>query len=258
MNPTSNRREDPSDALVLKEGIKLENPMDILHSCDSITIGTSSLRRIALLKQLNPNLKTVDIRGNLNTRISKLDNQNSCYSALILATAGLKRADYSSRISKRLLDNWYHAVGQGALAIECRLHDSFIIDLLRPLVDMKSTFECLAERAFLHELEGGCAVPIGVKSSCNSDLSLLTLDGIVLSLDGSTNVRNSITVDLNQTVMAGVEHLTPSIYTGIVINCQNDHILENKFKTSAITGYKLAQILLQSGAKKILQSIKQT
>jgi len=264
------RREDPSDALVLKEGLKLENPIDILSSCDersdSVTIGTSSLRRIAQLKHLNPNIKIADIRGNLNTRISKLDNESSPYSALILASAGLKRADYNNRISKRLLDDWYYAVGQGALAIECRTNDKTITDLLRPIIDMKTTFECLAERTFMQQLEGGCSVPIGVKCSWNQDnnsddskdLALLTLDGIVLSLDGLKKVQNKLTLDLNQNLMTDVDSLSINNYTGIAIDNIDNDIIMNKFKNSAILGYRLAQSLLELGAKQILNSIRKT
>lgn len=242
----------------------MSDPIHILDSCDT-SIGTSSLRRIAQLKHLKPNIKIVDIRGNLNTRISKLDDKNSSYGALVLASAGLKRADYSHRISKRLLDNWYYAVGQGALAIECREDDSFIIDLLKPIIHMKTTFECIAERTLMQQLEGGCSVPIGVKCSWNDTnhtdysehSSLLTLDSIVLSLDGFSKVQNKLTKDLNQTSVTDYDKYLTSNYTGIAIDGKNQ-ILLNKIKNSAILGYELAQNLLQSGAKQILESIKQT
>lgn len=260
------RREDPSDAIVLKTGLKLDNPLDILRDTKPVIIGTSSLRRIAQLKQLNPQIKITDIRGNLNTRLSKLDNPDNEYSALILAAAGLKRADYGSRISKRLSDEWYYAVGQGALAIETRENDPFIMNLLKPLIDLQTTCECLAERTFMQKLEGGCSVPIGVKCQWNETTkqeysdnhSNLTLNGIVLSLDGATKVQNKITIDLNERLLKNnVDSSScPYNYTAIAINQFSDENIVNRLKNSAILGYELAQSLLESGAKHILDNIK--
>ena len=260
------RREDPTDAIVLKSGLKLDNPMDILKDTKPVTIGTSSLRRIAQLRQLNPDIKIADIRGNLNTRIAKLDNPQNNYSALILASAGLKRAGYETRISERVTHDWYYAVGQGALAIEARVGDTFILDFLNPLIDLKTTFECLAERTFMQQLEGGCSVPIGVKCHWNTDTgaeysdnhSVLTLDGIVLSLDGQTKVQNKITIDLAEKLVKSdvSDSGCPFNYTDIAINQMTDEKTKNKVKNSAILGYELAQSLLESGAKHILNNIK--
>ncbi|CAG2112252.1 unnamed protein product, partial [Medioppia subpectinata] len=252
-------REDPSDAIVLKSGLHLDKPLDILFDTKAGTIGTSSLRRIAQLKQLNPEIKIQDVRGNLNTRLAKLDDKNGDYSALILASAGLKRSDFNGRISHQLRDNWYYAVGQGALAIETRVGDTFTLDLLKPLIDLKTTYECLAERTFMQQLEGGCSVPIGVHTSWNNDnQSLLTLEGIVLSLDGRTKVQNKMTIDLNERLVnANIDDSScPFNYTDIAINQMSDHIVVNKLRNSAILGYELAQSLTELGAKRILDAIK--
>lgn len=127
------------------------------------TIGTSSLRRIAQLKHLQPNIQVADIRGNIDTRLKKLDDLQSDYAALVLAAAGLKRAGFGDRINVSLRNNWWHAVGQGAIALECRENDEFIHNLLYPLIHFKTTYEIIAERSFMQYLEGGCSVPLGVK-----------------------------------------------------------------------------------------------
>ena len=127
------------------------------------TIGTSSLRRIAQLKHLEPEVRVEDIRGNIDTRLKHLDSPDKDYAALILAAAGLKRAGFGDRISASLRNEWWHAVGQGAIAVECRENDEFIHNLLYPLIHFKTTYEIIAERSFMQYLEGGCSVPLGVK-----------------------------------------------------------------------------------------------
>jgi porphobilinogen deaminase len=139
------------------------------------TIGTSSLRRIAQLRHLSPNVKVEDIRGNIDTRLKKLDDPKSDYAALVLAAAGLKRAGYGERINVSLRNDWWHAVGQGAIALECRENDEFIHNLLYPLVHFKTTYEIIAERSFMQYLEGGCSVPLGVKCWFGSDDRQVTL-----------------------------------------------------------------------------------
>jgi len=260
------KREHPSDAIVLKSGLHLDNPFDVLLDTTWGTIGTSSLRRIAQLKRLNPEIKIADMRGNLNTRLAKLDAQSSGYSALILASAGLKRLEFNDRISGQLWDDWFYAVGQGALAIETRAGDTATMDLLKPMIDLRATYECLAERTFMQQLEGGCSVPIGVRSSWNTGANdhnednrwLLTLEGIVLSVDGVQKVDNKITIDLDdKLVNANIDNSgCPFNYTGIAISQMTDHTVINRLRNSAIVGYELAQSLIESGAKHILNAIK--
>lgn len=247
----------------------MENPLDLIkpsgacaNGSKDVTIGTSSLRRIAQLKNMNPSIKIVDIRGNLNTRLSKLDDPHLPYEALILASAGLRRSHYSSRISHRLVDEgWYHAVGQGALAVECRTEDTFVTNLLSPLIDYRTTFECLAERTFMQHLEGGCSIPIGVKCSwtdTNDDPLILTLSGIVLNLEGDKKVEDRITINLNETPVSDCDTHLPSNYTHIKTpgDDQQNKFLINRYKNSIRAGYKLSQRLLQSGARHILNDIK--
>lgn len=179
-------REDPADALVMHE----KNQTKTLATLPKgAVIGTSSLRRLAQLRHHYPHLSFKDIRGNLNTRLRKLDEGG--YDAIILAVAGLQRMDMGDRIHEILPpDISLHAVGQGALGIECRTGDDDILAILQVLSDQPTTVRCLAERAFLRELEGGCQVPIGVNTALEADT--LTLTGLVASLDGQRLIKDQI------------------------------------------------------------------
>jgi hydroxymethylbilane synthase len=179
-------REDPADALVMHEKNKDQT---LATLPEGAIIGTSSLRRLAQLRHHYPHLTFKDIRGNLNTRLRKLDDGE--YDAIILAVAGLQRMDMGDRIHEVLPPHIsLHAVGQGALGIECREGDNDILEILSVLSDSTTTVRCLAERAFLRELEGGCQVPIGVNTSLDRDT--LTLTGLVASLDGQRVFKESV------------------------------------------------------------------
>lgn len=180
-------RVDPADALVVHAKHR-DQQLETLPP--GTVIGTSSLRRLAQLRYHYPHLTFKDIRGNLNTRLQKLDAGE--YDAIILAVAGLQRLDFGDRIHQILpADISLHAVGQGALGIECRAEDTEVLSILRALEHQPTAQRCLAERAFLRELEGGCQVPIGVNTRLENDQLILT--GIVVSLDGQTLVKDSLT-----------------------------------------------------------------
>lgn len=179
-------REDPADALVMHAKHQ-DKQLGTLPA--GAVIGTSSLRRLAQLRHHYPHFTFKDIRGNLNTRLRKLDDGD--YDAIILAVAGLERLGMSDRIHQILPpDVSLHAVGQGALGIECREGDAEILSLLKRLEHPPTAYRCLAERAFLRELEGGCQVPIGVNTLIEEDS--LTLTGLVASLDGQTVIKNTV------------------------------------------------------------------
>jgi hydroxymethylbilane synthase len=179
-------RKDPADALVVHEQHK-DKQIDTLP--EGAVIGTSSLRRLAQLRHHYPHLSFKDVRGNLNTRLAKLDAGE--YDALILAAAGLQRLGMSDRIHQVIpAEISLHAVGQGALGIECRAEDAEILSLLKALEHQPTAQRCYAERAFLRELEGGCQVPIGVNTVLEGNT--LTLTGIVASLDGKRLVKGEI------------------------------------------------------------------
>ncbi|MDJ0617104.1 MAG: hydroxymethylbilane synthase [Calothrix sp. MO_192.B10] len=180
-------RENPADALVVSEKHK-DKQIDTLPA--GAVIGTSSLRRLAQLRHKYPHFTFKDVRGNLNTRMAKLDAGE--YDAIILAVAGLERLEMSDRIHQVIpSDISLHAVGQGALGIECRADDTELISLLKAIEHPQTRDRCLAERAFLRVLEGGCQVPIGVNTEINGDT--LTLKGIVASVDGQRLVKDTIT-----------------------------------------------------------------
>lgn len=179
-------REDPADALVVHEQHK-DKQIDTLP--EGAVIGTSSLRRLAQLRHHYPHLAFKDVRGNLNTRLAKLDAGG--YDALILAAAGLQRLDMPDRIHQLLPATIsLHAVGQGALGIECRTDDQEVLGLLKSLEHLPTAQRCYAERAFLRDLEGGCQVPIGVNTEIEGDR--LTLKGIVASIDGQRIVQGTV------------------------------------------------------------------
>ena len=154
-----------------------------------VVIGTSSLRRLAQLRHQFPHFTFKDVRGNLITRMAKLDAGE--YDALILAVAGLERLEMSDRIHQVLTPEIsLHAVGQGALGIECRADDTEVIALLKAIEHPQTRDRCLAERSFLRVLEGGCQVPIGVNTAINGHE--LTLKGLVASVDGQQIVKDTV------------------------------------------------------------------
>ena len=178
------KREDPSDALVINkknESYKLEN----LPS--GSIVGTSSLRRLAQLKYNFPNLIFKDIRGNVITRLEKLDSGE--FDCIILAAAGLKRLGFESRIHQLIPSEIsLHAVGQGALGIECKSDNDDVLKIIQVLTHEETSKRCLAERSFLRELEGGCQVPIGVNSGIKNNQIFLT--GMVASIDGKKLIKD--------------------------------------------------------------------
>jgi hydroxymethylbilane synthase len=177
-------REDPADALVV-------NSKNQAYQLDTLpegsVVGTSSLRRLAQLRHHYPQLIFKDVRGNVITRLEKLDSGE--YDCLILAAAGLGRLGFADRIHQLIPgDISLHAVGQGALGIECVEGKPEVIEAIKVLEHTPTSQRCLAERAFLRELEGGCQVPIGVNTTFNGDELMLT--GMVASLDGKQLIRD--------------------------------------------------------------------
>ncbi|WP_413442410.1 hydroxymethylbilane synthase [Synechococcus sp. MIT S1220] len=177
-------REDPADALVVNAK-NADYKLDTLP--EGAVVGTSSLRRLAQLRHHYPHLVFKDVRGNVITRLEKLDSGD--YDCLILAAAGLGRLGFSDRIHQIIPgDISLHAVGQGALGIECVEGNPDVLEVINVLEHNPTAQRCLAERAFLRELEGGCQVPIGVNTRCEEDQLILT--GMVASLDGKRLIRD--------------------------------------------------------------------
>lgn len=153
-------------------------------------LGTSSLRRKAQLLAVRPDLKIVDLRGNVDTRLRKLDEGQM--DAIILAAAGLERLGHADRIREIIPTTvCLPAVGQGALAIECRSDNKEVREMLAFLNDLPTKQATDAERAFLGLIEGGCQVPIGVHAEVENDN--VKIEAVIASLDGSKVLRNNIT-----------------------------------------------------------------
>jgi len=192
-------REDPADALVVHEKHK-DKTLATLP--EGAVVGTSSLRRLAQLRHHFPHLTFKDVRGNVITRLEKLDSGE--FDCLILAAAGLGRLGLGERIHE-LIDPSIslHAVGQGALGIECREGDTAVLEQIKVLEHLPTARRCLAERAFLRELEGGCQVPIGVNTRFDGDTLVLT--GMVASLDGQRLIRDEVRGDQTNPEALGIE-----------------------------------------------------
>lgn len=183
-------------------------------------VGTSSLRRRAQLLRVRPDLTIVDLRGNLDTRLAKLDRGE--VDAIVLAVAGLVRLGWSERVTEILSpEACLPAVGQGALAIEAREDDAETLSMLSVLNDEKTRMAVTAERAFLGVMGGGCQVPVGVHAVMVDD-ETVKLKAIIASLDGKTTVEG----------------------------CE-----EGPAAQAAVIGEKLADRLLLEGGAVILQDI---
>ena len=173
-------REDPLDAFVSNT----YNSFDELPQ--GAKVGTSSLRRKCQILKQRPDLEIIDLRGNVGTRLSKLDAGN--YDAIILASAGLKRLGLAERIRHTLEPVVsLPAVGQGALGLECRSQDQTVLDLILPLMHTETNACVRAERAFNAYLEGGCQVPIAGYATLEN--GRIHLEGRVGSVDGQTLLK---------------------------------------------------------------------
>jgi hydroxymethylbilane synthase len=187
-------REDARDAWLAWNG----NKLDALGLGGRV--GTSSLRRQSQLLHVRPDLQIEMLRGNVDTRLRKLQEKH--FDAIVLAASGLKRLGWDEHITECLpVDVSLPAIGQGALGIEGRDDDEFVIDLVSKLEHQPTRVAVTAERALLRRLEGGCQVPIAGHAVLQGDD--LTLDGLVASLDGKRYVRYSLTGSMTEPVSIG-------------------------------------------------------
>ncbi|MFZ7240755.1 hydroxymethylbilane synthase [Avibacterium avium] len=207
------KREDPRDAFVSNSYRTLD------ELPEGAVVGTSSLRRQCQLKALRPDLNIQSLRGNVGTRLSKLDNGD--YDAIILASAGLIRLGMAARIASFIdTETSLPAAGQGAVGIECRTDDLETQQLLAPLADAETTACVLAERAMNNHLQGGCQVPIAGYAVIRDNQ--LYLKALVGKTDGS-----------------------------LIIRAENQSAVEN----SQELGVQVAESLLKQGADEILQAL---
>jgi hydroxymethylbilane synthase len=212
-------REDPRDAFLSgMQDSKFKIPK-FSALPQGATVGTSSLRRSCQLLNLRPDLKILQLRGNLDTRLRKLDEGQ--FDAIILAAAGVKRLGWKERITEILSpETSLPAIGQGAVGVECRIDDKFIHDLIVPLNHYETAVCVRGERACLRKLEGGCQVPIAAHARLVH--GTLVMDGLVGSVSGDRIVRSRI---------------------------------EGKPEDSGYLGTALAADLLSKGADKILAEV---
>jgi hydroxymethylbilane synthase len=189
-------RDDPRDALVSASGASLAS---LPHGA---TIGTASLRRQAQLLRHRPDLSIVPIRGNVNTRLRKMEAGE--VDALVLALCGLERLDLSDRATEVLpRDVMLPAVGQGALALECRMVDDTVRQFVEPLHHSISAACVVAERAMLAALEGSCRTPIAGLAEVDSDR--LTIEARLLNEDGSKEIRGRLEGGIDDAARLGRE-----------------------------------------------------
>jgi hydroxymethylbilane synthase len=194
--PVICEREDPRDALIVnkKVTVKTEGTIrSVIYSLPrNAKIGTSSLRRSCQLLSILPDLNIEQLRGNLDTRLRKLDEGQ--FDAIILAAAGVKRLGWQGRITEILPpDISLPAIGQGAIGIECRVGDERVNDLIAEL-NHQETYNCVkAERAFLKKLEGGCQVPIAAHAKLTD--GRIVMHGLVGSISGDKIIKSSIEGD---------------------------------------------------------------
>lgn len=192
------KREDTADAFVSNRFASLE------ELPDKAAIGTGSVRRAAQLKHLRSDLEIRDIRGNVDTRLKKLDGGN--FDAIILAAAGLKRLGLEHRIAHSFEpDQLLPAVGQGALGLETRKFDIATVSIVRQLSDPDSYHRAFAERSMLKTLFAGCLAPVGASTTAVSvnGSSRLTLTGVVLSIDGTERLQSTDTLPLEESIKLG-------------------------------------------------------
>jgi hydroxymethylbilane synthase len=174
------KREVPADALVTRDGRKFAQLPEGAH------VGTSSLRRACQILALRPDIRISTLRGNLDTRLRKLDE--GLFDAIVLAVAGMKRLGYAARITEELSPEvMLPAIGQGAVGIECRVADAEINRMVGELDHEETSFAVRAERALLKRLEGGCQVPIAAYGRLIN--GGLVLDGLVGSPSGDRVIK---------------------------------------------------------------------
>ena len=188
-------RESPFDAFVSNDFNSIQDlPI-------GAKLGSCSLRRIVQVKAMRPDLEILDLRGNVNTRLKKLDDGK--YDAIILACSGLTRLGFDNRIKQDLSpDDSLPAVGQGALGIEIKANDHEISSLIKPLIHQKTQIEVNAERALNTTLQGGCSVAIGAFAT--SEDSKLTLSGMVGNVDSGEIIRIQETGETSKPIDLGI------------------------------------------------------
>ena len=257
------------DCVVMRAGVPAEKK-SLKDLKEGDVVGTSSVRRGAQLRRLYPHLVIKDVRGNVGTRIRKLDAEGGEFACLILAAAGVQRVGLGHRISSflgRQTDGWYAAVGQGALGLEIREGDEKVKGLVEGVMEgrqgKRGFWEALAERSCLRTLEGGCSVPIGVDTEWKTQGSEASTrnpkegEAISSSKDETTTSKND-TVPLKNTDI-DIDILT---LHATVISVDGTRAVQSSYtqpvsnvEDADMCGWKMAQKLIEQGAGEILKEI---
>eukprot|EP00794_Sanderia_malayensis_P010852 gene10852-12006_t len=228
------------DKALPKSGFPCAFPERFANNIARSVVGTSSLRRIAQLKRKYAHLNFENVRGNLNTRLKKLEDDNK-YDALILAAAEGLCQTMPSFYQVLLKEDCLYAVGQGALAVEVKTDDVDSFPVYASLNDEETFLCCVAERSFLKVLGGGCSTPVGVWSNYNKENSELELTGAVLSLDGK---------HLHQHTISGSVKAVTGEHNDLIVN----EAFESSVHDAEDIGRKLADALKEQGANDVLTS----
>eukprot|EP00095_Tigriopus_kingsejongensis_P000609 maker-scaffold95_size379157-snap-gene-2.38 protein:Tk00609 transcript:maker-scaffold95_size379157-snap-gene-2.38-mRNA-1 annotation:"porphobilinogen deaminase" len=238
------KREDPRDAVIIKNSSQYSHLSELPAGS---VIGTSSVRRAAQIRANFAHLNLKDIRGNLNTRVEKKLEGTDDYAALMLASAGITRMGWGQKIS-HVLDHHHclHAVGQGALAVECREDDRAVLEIIQTLNCEETALACIAERAFMCKLEGGCSAPVAAHAEVMD--GNLVLKGGVWSLDGQEKILHDISVPLGGDQLAG-DDTQHAGFVGLNINAAD-------LKAAETLGLDLATYFIAHGAEPILAQAK--
>ncbi|TMW68032.1 hypothetical protein Poli38472_007704 [Pythium oligandrum] len=222
------KRESPEDAVIIHPKHKANGISKLNDLPEGSVIGTSSLRREALLLRQSPTFKIKTIRGNIQTRLAKLENADD-YDAIVIAACGYRRVGLGDRLDEILpADSFGYSVGQASLGIECRADDHEVLEMVSKLQDELSAQACKAERSLLYHLEGGCQISMGVNTIVDSDT--LTLTATVLSRDGKKSIQDSHSGPRDQ-----AESIGKALATTFLVNDQARELLGDTTEKRAIT-----------------------
>jgi len=243
------KRDNPYDCVIFNSKHAGKELKDLPPNS---VIGTSSLRRVAQLKRKYPSLVFQSVRGNLNTRLRKLQDEG-LYDAVILAKAGIDRMGWGDKCGQILDKEISYAVGQGAMAIEIRDDDVMMMKKLGDITDMKTLLTVATERAFMRTLDGGCSTPVG----CNAVFKdgKLFLRGVCMSVDGKEAVEDELSSPITYDLPRPSDEKEKSYFVSNVgVVC--DTLYRDEYEKAEKLGDDVAQKLIEKGADEILRIVK--
>jgi len=243
------KRDNPYDCVIFNSKHDGKELKDLPPNS---VIGTSSLRRVAQLKRKYPSLVFQSVRGNLNTRLRKLQEEG-LYDAIILAKAGIDRMGWGDKCGQILDKEISYAVGQGAMAIEIRDDDVLMMKKLGEITDIKTLLTVTTERAFMRTLDGGCSTPVG----CNAVFKdgKLSLRGVCMSVDGKDAVEDELSSPISYDLPRPSDEKEKSYFVSNVgVVC--DTLYRDEYEKAEKLGDDVAQKLIEKGADEILRIVK--